>query len=124
MKMFNTKNAPAAVGPYSQAVILDDKKIFVSGQLGFDLKTMTLPEHIEQQTLNILENIDNILNDAGYTKRDIFKTTIMLKNIDDFLIVNEIYSNFFEDHKPARSCFEVSNLPKEALIEIEVIAQY
>jgi 2-iminobutanoate/2-iminopropanoate deaminase len=124
MKIFNTKNAPPAVGPYSQAIVLDDGKIFVSGQLGFDMTTMLLPNDIEQQTLNILKNIETILNDSGYIKDNIFKTTIMLKEINDFSIVNEVYGNFFENHKPARSCFEVSNLPKNALIEIEVIAEF
>ncbi|PPE05893.1 Rid family detoxifying hydrolase [Williamsoniiplasma lucivorax] len=122
MKLFNANKAPNAVGPYSHAVILKNGFIYISGQIGLDHESMQMPNEIEKQTENILKNIDAILTEAGYKKNDIVKTTIFLKNIKDFEIVNNLYGNYFQEHKPARSTVEVSNLPKNGLIEIEVIA--
>ena len=117
----NTDRAPAAIGPYSQAVSINGM-LFTSGQLGIDPATGTLPEGVEAQTEQSLKNLDAILTEAGYAKTDVVKTTVFIKNMGDFPTVNRIYERFFGDHKPARSCVEVARLPKDGLIEIEVVA--
>ncbi|AKX34501.1 2-iminobutanoate/2-iminopropanoate deaminase [Spiroplasma litorale] len=122
MKIIDSKNAPKAIGPYSQAIELSNGLMFLSGQLGLVPETMELEKGIEAQTNQILKNIENVLKEAGYEKNNVVKTTILLSDINDFTVVNEIYGKFFEDHKPARSTFAVKALPKNALIEIEAIA--
>lgn len=117
----NATHAPAALGPYSHAAIAHGF-IFVSGQLGLEAEKMILPEGIEAQTHLVFKNIAAILTSCNKTFADIVKTTIFLKNMNDFAGVNIIYANYFSDHRPARSCIEVARLPKDALIEIEVIA--
>ncbi len=122
MKIINTKNAPAAIGPYSQA-IQADKTLYISGQLPFDPTTMKCVEGtIEAQTQMALTNIKNITEAAGGNINNIVKVTILITNIDEFSKVNEVYANFFGEHKPARVCYEVSRLPKDVDIEIEAIA--
>jgi 2-iminobutanoate/2-iminopropanoate deaminase len=121
IKIINSKKAPAAIGPYSQALIVD-KLIFCSGQIGIDPKTSNLVQGIENQTKQILENLKNILEEAGSSLDKVIKTTIFLTNINDFQKVNEIYGQYFSSHKPARSTVCVASLPKGALIEIEAIA--
>ncbi|WP_339021679.1 RidA family protein [Spiroplasma endosymbiont of Atherix ibis] len=122
MKYIKTEKAPRAIGPYSQAVLLENRTLFISGQLGLDPKTMQLKENIHDQTVQSLKNIKSILSEAGYKKNNVAKVTILLKDINDFSVVNEIYSSFFEEHKPARSTFAVKELPKNGLVEIEAIA--
>jgi len=117
----HTDHAPAAVGPYSQAVRAENLLI-TSGQLGLDPSTGVLPEGVEKQTRQSLENIGAILAEAGFSRTDVVKTTVFIRNMDDFGLVNEIYAAFFGGHKPARSCVEVSALPKGGLVEIEAIA--
>lgn len=117
----NVNGAPAAVGPYSHAVKANGF-IYVSGQLGLDPVTGTLPEGIENQTRQSLENLKTIVEGCGSDLKHIVKTGIFLADIHDFGKVNEIYAEYFSDEKPARSCVEVSNLPKGGLVEIEVIA--
>ena len=117
-----TVKAPAAIGPYAQAWAAGNM-LFTSGQLGLDPVTNTLPETIEAQTVQSLDNILAIVEEAGFQKTDIVKTTVFVKDLADFALVNKLYTGFFGDHKPARSCVEVARLPKDALIEIEVIAQ-
>ncbi len=117
-----TPNAPAAIGPYSQA-ILAGNMLFTSGQLGLDPATGALPEGIEEQARLSLQNVGAILEEAGFRKTDVIKTVIFLKNMSDFAAVNELYAGFFGEHKPARSCVEVAGLPKGGLIEIEVVAR-
>ena len=119
--MIHTVHAPAAIGPYSQAV-LTGGLLLTSGQLGLDPETGTLPEGVEAQAAQALENISAILTEAGYERTDVVKTTIFIRNMGDFAAVNRIYAGFFGDHKPARSCVEVSALPKGGLVEIEAIA--
>ena len=119
--MIHTVHAPAAIGPYSQAV-LTGGLLLTSGQLGLDPETGILPEGVEAQAAQALENIGAILAEAGYERTDVVKTTIFIRNMDDFAAVNRIYAGFFGDHKPARSCVEVSALPKGGLVEIEAIA--
>ena len=122
MHIIHTEKAPAAIGPYSQAWI-SGGLLVTSGQLGLDPVTNTLPDSIEKQAEQSLKNIQAIVEAAGFQLTDIVKTTVFLKNMSDFAVVNQIYADFFGDHKPARSCVEVSQLPKGGLIEIEVTAQ-
>ncbi len=122
MKYIHTPKAPKAVGPYSQAIQLDNGFLYVSGQIGLDPNTVELKSDLKGQTEQIFANISEILLAAGYTRNDVIKTTIILEDIKDFSEVNNLYENFFENHKPARSTFAVKNLPKNSLIEIEVIA--
>ena len=119
--IIHTDKAPAAIGPYSQAVRIEDM-LFTSGQLGTDPATGNLAEGMEAQTEQSLRNIAAILEEAGFVRTDVVKTTIFMKNMDDFGTVNQIYSAFFGDHRPARSCVEVAQLPKGGLVEIEVVA--
>ncbi len=120
-QIIQTEKAPAAIGPYSQALLAGDM-LFTSGQLGLDPATGTLPEGIEAQTKQSLQNVGEILAGAGFEIADVVKTVVYIQNMNDFAAVNEIYAEFFGDHKPARSCVEVARLPKSGLIEIEVIA--
>ncbi|WP_368030958.1 RidA family protein [Arcobacter sp. s6] len=123
MKAINSTKAPSAIGPYSQAVDKDGF-IFVSGQLPIDETTGAFAgDDIASQAKQSLQNIKYILEEAGLEMKDISKTTILLKNIEDFAIVNEIYGQFFTAPYPARATYEVARLPKDALIEIEAIAK-
>ena len=121
LQIIHTTGAPAAVGPYSQAVRTGNLLV-TSGQLGLDPETGALPEGVEAQTKQALQNIDAILAEAGYSREDVVKTTVFIRNMGDFGTVNGIYADFFGGHKPARSCVEVSALPKGGLVEIEVTA--
>ncbi len=113
--------APAAVGPYSQAVEADGT-LYISGQLPIDGATGTMPDGIEAQTRQSLTNIGHILREAGYGYRDIAKTTVLLQHIADFAAMNKVYAEFFTADMPARVCFEVAALPKGALVEIDAVA--
>ena len=118
----NAKQAPAAIGPYSQA-IRTGNMLFVSGQLPINPLTGAFPsEGIEEQTRQSLENIRAILTESGFGFSDIVKTTVLLADISDFQAMNEVYATFFSAPYPARAAFEVGNLPKNAKVEIEVIA--
>jgi 2-iminobutanoate/2-iminopropanoate deaminase len=122
MQMIETEKAPKAIGPYSQAVKYENL-LFVSGQIAIDPETQEFAGgSVEEQTKRVMENIRAILEEAGLTFNHVLKTTIYLKNINDFQKVNEVYGRYFKEHKPARATVEVSNLPKGALVEIEVIA--
>ncbi|NBH74010.1 RidA family protein [Clostridiaceae bacterium] len=121
-KVLATTNAPAAIGPYSQA-IRADKFVFVSGQLPIDPATGEFAgEDIAAQTRQSLTNISNILASEGLSMENVVKTTVLLKNIADFGAMNEVYAAFFQTDCPARAAFEVAALPKNALVEIEAIA--
>ncbi|HBH13356.1 MAG: Translation initiation inhibitor [Clostridiales bacterium 38_11] len=121
-KFITTKNAPAAVGPYSQAVEANGT-LYVSGQIPFVPETMTLvSDDIEIQTKQSLENVKAIVTEAGYTLEDIVKCQVFLKDMNDFTVVNGVYEAFFEGHKPARCAVEVSRLPKDVGVEIDAIA--
>ena len=122
IKTIRTQNAPKAIGPYSQAIIAGGM-LFTSGQLGINPVTNLLPEGIKAQTKQSLQNIKAILEEAGLDITDVIKTVVFIQNMADFPVVNEIYASFFGDHKPARSCVEVSKLPKGGLVEIEIVAQ-
>ncbi len=120
-KIIATTAAPAAVGPYSQAVEAGST-LYVSGQLPIDPTTKTMPEGIEAQTEQSLRNIEAILHAAGYSKTDVVKSTVLLQNISDFAAMNAVYAKFYTENPPARVAFEVAALPMGALVEIETIA--
>ncbi|MGL2376843.1 RidA family protein [Helicobacter pylori] len=114
--------APKAIGPYSQAIVTNDL-VFVSGQLGIDVSTGEFKgADIHSQTTQSMENIKAILKEAGLGMDSVVKTTILLKSLDDFAVVNEIYGSYFTEPYPARATFQVVKLPKDALVEIEAIA--
>ncbi|ABF84994.1 RidA family protein [Helicobacter pylori] len=114
--------APKAIGPYSQAIATNDL-VFVSGQLGIDASTGEFKgADIHSQTTQSMENIKAILKEAGLGMDSVVKTTILLKSLDDFSVVNEIYGSYFTEPYPARATFQVAKLPKDALVEIEAIA--
>lgn len=122
MQVIYTEKAPKPIGPYSQAIKYENL-IFISGQIAIDPSTNEfVNSDVATQTKIIMENIKAILEEAGINLNHVIKTTIFLKNLEDFQVVNEIYGQYFKDHKPARSTVEVSRLPKNALVEIEVIA--
>ena len=120
-KMIFAENAPAAVGPYSHGVDTGNM-FFCSGQLGLDPVSGEFKEGVREQAVQSLANMDAVLNAAGYVKTDVVKTVVFIKNMNDFATVNEVYAEYFGDHKPARSCVEVARLPKDGLVEIECIA--
>ena len=120
-KTIMAKDAPAAVGPYVHAVQAGNL-IYASGQLGLVPETGELPEGIEAQTKQSLDNVGAVLRVAGYDYKDVIKTTVFIDNMDDFGTVNEIYATYFTGETPARSCVEVAKLPKGALVEVEVVA--
>ena len=117
-----TKKAPAAIGPYSQG-IRAGKTIYVSGQLPIDPATGEFAgTDIASQTRQSLENIRNILKEAGAEMSDVVKTTVLLKNISDFAAMNQVYAEFFKEPYPTRAAFQVAAVPKDALLEIEAVA--
>ena len=121
--VISTNQAPAAVGPYSQA-IRTTHSLFISGQLPIDPATNEFVKgSIQDQTRQVLQNILEILRAGDLDRSNLVKTTVYLRNMDDFAAVNEVYAAVFGKNPPARACVEVSRLPKDALIEIEAIAQ-
>jgi 2-iminobutanoate/2-iminopropanoate deaminase len=122
MKIISTNNAPAAIGPYSQAVEVNGF-VYCSGQLPIEPATGSFPlGGIKEQTRQSLENVQAILKEAGLELKDVVKTTVLLANIADFAAMNEVYTEMFFAPFPARSAFAVRDLPKGALVEIECIA--
>ena len=121
-KIVATKKAPAAIGPYAQANIYGNL-VFTSGQIPLVPETGVLVEGgIEEQTRQVFANLKAVLEEAGSGLEKIIKTTCFLQNMSDFATVNEIYGSYFEGDYPSRSAIEIAKLPKDALIEIEVIA--
>lgn len=117
-----TKKAPGAIGPYSQAIKISNM-IYTSGQLGMDPETgEILSGDIKVETKRALDNLVAILEEAGTLLDKVVKTTVFVKDMNDFAMVNEVYGEYFSDHKPARSCVEVARLPKDGNVEIEAIA--
>ena len=121
-----TNNAPEPIGPYSQAIRLNtsnSKLVYTSGQVAIDPADGNIVEGgIKEQTQRALENIKSVLSASGTELSHVIKTTVFLKNMNDFVSMNEVYSEYFIESKPARSTVEVARLPKDALVEIEVIA--
>lgn len=122
MNIIQTTQAPEAIGPYSQAVTAGDL-VFCSGQIPLDPKTMTLVgETVAEQTTQVLKNLGEVLNAAGSAPTKVIKTTVFLKDMNEFVEMNEVYADFFGDHKPARATVEVARLPKDVKVEIECVA--
>ncbi|MGM0500534.1 MAG: RidA family protein [Bacillota bacterium] len=121
-KQIVSKEAPAAIGAYSQAIKKGDL-IFTSGQIPIDPETSEMVEEdIEKQTVQVMENLKYVLKEAGSNFDQVIKATIFLSDLNNFSKVNDIYKDYFSDIPPARACVEVSKLPKDSLVEIEVIA--
>ncbi|MCR4606013.1 MAG: RidA family protein [Eubacterium sp.] len=120
-RTITTDQAPAAIGPYSQAIDTGNF-VFTSGVIPVNPDTGAIPEGIEAQTEQVMENLVNLFKASGVTQRDVVKTTVFIKNMDDFNEVNEVYGFYFPENPPARSCVEVARLPKDVLIEVEAIA--
>ncbi len=121
-KIINTKKAPEAIGPYSQAVLVDNS-LYCSGQIAINPKTNKLIiDNIKKETNQVIKNILEILKAANFTINDIVKCTIFVKNMQDYEKINTEYASFFTDSKPARELVEVSRLPKNVNIEMSVIA--
>ncbi|WP_177162090.1 RidA family protein [uncultured Fusobacterium sp.] len=121
-RIINTPKAPAALGPYSQAIEVNGT-LYISGQIPFVPETMTLvSDDVKAQTRQSLENLKAILDEAGYSFKDVVKATCFIKNMDDFGAINEVYAEYLGDVKPARACVEVARLPKDVKVEIELIA--
>ena len=121
MKVISTQNAPAAIGPYSQALDLGGM-VFVSGQIPVDPATGAMPEDVQGQARQSLANLKAILAEAGLTMADVVKTVVFLADLDDFAAVNKVYAQAFAQPFPARSCVQVAGIPKGAKVEIECIA--
>ena len=120
-QVIHTDDAPAAIGPYSQAIKAGNM-LFISGQGPFNPKTMEIVDgDVKAQTSQALENIGAILKEAGADFSNVVKTTVFIKDMEDFSEINEVYVEYFGEHKPARSCVEVARLPKDIKVEIELI---
>lgn len=121
-KIINTAKAPAALGPYSQAIKVGNM-VYTSGQLAINSATGEfINDDIKKATAQSLDNVRAILEEAGTSMDKVVKTLVLLKDINDFAAMNEVYATYFGDNPPARSCFQAGSLPKDALVEIEVIA--
>lgn len=120
-QVIKTDNAPEAIGPYSQGIIVGDF-VYTSGQIPINPKTGIMETDIKLATKQSMENIKAILEEVGTSLENVIKTTIFLKDLNDFNVVNEVYATYFKENNPARSCVEVAKLPKDAVIEIEAIA--
>ena len=120
-EIIRTENAPAAIGPYSQAIGTDNL-IFVSGQIPFTPSGERVEGGIKEETVRVLKNLKAVLEEAGLSLAQVVKTTVYLKDMADFTAVNEIYGKYFTDHPPARATVEVSALPKGVKVEIDAIA--
>ena len=122
-KIIATKNAPAPIGPYNQAVLCNNT-LFISGQIAFNVATQTLETgNIKNETELVMQNLKAILSEAGFTFEHVVKTSIFIKNMDDFAIINEVYGAYFNaETAPARETVEVARLPKDVNVEISMIA--
>lgn len=118
----NTDKAPAPIGPYSQAIKASGSFLFISGQLPMNEKGEFAGDEIKSQTRKALENLQAICEEAGITLNEVVKVTVLLKDMNDFANMNEVYNEFMAESKPARAAFEVARLPKDALVEIEAVA--
>lgn len=121
MKTVYTNQAPEAIGPYSQGVIVNNL-FYSSGQIPLKPSGELLEGNVQEQTHQVFANLKAVLAEAGSSLDSVVKATVFIKNMDEFPLINEVYGTYFDTHKPARSCVEVARLPKDVLIEIEVIA--
>jgi 2-iminobutanoate/2-iminopropanoate deaminase len=122
-RIIRTERAPAPIGPYNQAVVAEGHLLFTAGQVAIDPQTGQFVEgDIKIQTRQVLENLKAVLASAGGSLSDVVKTTVFLKSMDDFGAMNQVYAGYFDRLAPARSSLEVARLPRDAKVEIEVIA--
>lgn len=122
MQQVHTDNAPAAIGPYSQAIVANGF-VFTAGQVPFDPQSMQLVQgDIAAQTEQVMKNLQAILTQAGADLSSVVKTTVFLQDMNDFAAMNEVYARHFGEHKPARSTVQVARLPRDAAVEIECVA--
>ena len=121
MRSISTNQAPQAIGPYTQGVIVNNL-FYSSGQIALTPEGEVVSDDVVEQTHQVFKNLAAVLKEAGASFETVVKTTVFIKNMDDFATINEVYSQYFTGHKPARSCVEVSRLPKDVHVEIEVIA--
>ena len=121
MKTVSTTNAPAAIGPYAQDIVVNNM-FYSSGQIPLTASGELVEGDIEEQTHQVFENLKAVLAAAGSSLSQVVKTTVFMKDMNDFAIMNEVYASHFGEHKPARSAVEVARLPKDVKVEIEVIA--
>lgn len=121
MKIVQTNQAPAAIGPYSQGIVVNNL-FFSSGQIPLTAEGIMVAGDIKEQTHQVFQNLKAVLAASGASLETVIKATVFIKSMDDFAVVNEVYGEYFSEHQPARSCVEVARLPKDALVEIEVIA--
>lgn len=122
MKEIKTNNAPAAIGPYSQAIV-SGNTVYCSGQIPINPENGEIPEGVNAQAHQVFKNISNLLNAAGSSIDKVIKTSVFIKDMNDFAEINSIYAEYFTEPYPARSCVEVARLPKDVLLEAEVIAE-
>ncbi|MCG7421066.1 RidA family protein [Macrococcus epidermidis] len=121
MKSIFTKNAPAAIGPYSHAVVVNNM-VYTSGQIPLTKDGEVIGDDVAEQTKQVLENLSAVLEESGSNLNSVVKTTIFISDMNDFPIINEVYGEYFNEQLPARSCVEVSRLPKDVKVEIEAVA--
>ena len=121
-KVINTPKAPKAIGSYSQAILAGNGMLFISGQIPVNPETGKVPETIKEQTEQVFKNIEAILTEAGYSFKDVVKTTCLLNSMDDFAAMNEVYAKYYNEMLPARAAYAVEKLPMGVLVEIETIA--
>ncbi|MFJ5625218.1 2-iminobutanoate/2-iminopropanoate deaminase [Peribacillus loiseleuriae] len=121
MNSIHTNEAPAAIGPYSQGIIVNNL-FFSSGQIPLTAEGEMVTGDVKEQTHQVFKNLKAVLKEAGASLETVIKATVFIKSMEDFSSINEVYGEYFSTHKPARSCVEVARLPKDALIEIEVVA--
>lgn len=122
MEQISTNNAPAAIGPYSQAIKVGNL-LFTSGQIPINPATGEIPEGVEAQAEQALTNVKNLIEAAGASIDNVVKTTVFIKDMNDFAAINAIYAKYFTEPFPARSCVEVARLPKDVLLEVETIVE-
>lgn len=121
MKTIYTKNAPDAIGPYSQGIVVNNL-FYSSGQIPLTAEGDLVDGTVQEQTHQVFKNLKAVLKEAGASLETVVKATVFIKDMNQFPLINEVYGEYFDTHKPARSCVEVARLPKDVLVEIEVIA--
>lgn len=121
MKVVATKQAPVAIGPYSQGIIVNNM-FYSSGQIPLTVDGEVVSGGVKEQTHQVFKNLQAVLKEAGASLETVVKATVFIKNMNDFRTINDVYGEYFSSHKPARSTVEVARLPKDVLVEIEVIA--
>ncbi len=122
MKEIKTTNAPAAIGPYSQAIECNGL-LFTSGQIPVNPATGEIPQGVYEQAIQAFTNVKNLIEASGASIDNVIKTTVFIKDMNDFATINEVYAKFFTEPYPARSCVEVARLPKDVLLEVETIVE-